>query len=186
MGETERLQPELRTARLLLRRLRMADAHFIMTHAGDFQVARHLAVVPHPYPDGAAEAFITRCLAPHSDEQTWIIQYGDQDHAIPVGLISLRHEEPRTGLVGYWVAPWLWGFGFASEAVSCLAAHAARTGYACLKASVHDGNTASERVLEKSGFTRVGEGESHSEALKLTVPVGLFELRFPTGQGEPS
>jgi RimJ/RimL family protein N-acetyltransferase len=181
MGEAEHFQAELQTARLLLRRPQAGDAHFIMTHASDFQVARNLAVVPHPYPEGAAEEFIARSLKPEGPERVWIIQYGPEDHAIPVGVISLRDDGPSTGSIGYWVAPWLWGFGFASEAVSALVGHAAQSGYACLKASVHEGNAASARVLVKAGFVSVGEGEEHSAAHRAMVNVGYYEVDLRDG-----
>lgn len=178
MNATEHIQPELRTRRLLLRRLRLSDASFIKTHASDFQVARNLAVVPHPYPEGAAEEFIARSLQPDSPVMVWAIQYGDDGHEIPVGVISLLPPEPNIGTLGYWVAPWLWGFGFASEAVAGIVEHACHSGFRCLLASVHEGNAASERVLVKSGFTRTGAGEEYSVALGQAVHVGHFELKF--------
>ncbi len=178
MSGAEHFQTDLRTERLLLRRLRQSDANFITTHASDFQVARNLAVVPHPYPQGAAAEFIAKSLRPEAAEMVWLIEYGPVGSEIPAGVISLRHTEPKVGILGYWVAPWLWGFGFASEAVAGLVAHAEHTGFRCLQATVHEGNAASARVLVKAGFERIGEGEEHSVALNESVHVGHFELNF--------
>lgn len=173
----DRFQPEIETRRLLLRRLRPGDAGFIRTHAGDFQVARNLAVVPHPYPDGAAEAFIQRSLAAEAG-RVWLIETGPDGSAIPAGVISLQEVEPGIATIGYWVAPWLWGFGFATEAVGGVSAMAANFGFTCLRASVHEGNPASGRVLSKAGYVQTGEGMSWSEGLGEQVHVVHFELRL--------
>lgn len=172
MGELGQIQPDLHSRRLLLRRLRQSDANFIRTHAGDAQVALNLAVVPHPYPEGAAEDFIARCLAPDAREMAWLIQYGPEGHEISVGVISLKRDETDgTGSLGYWVAPWLWGFGFATEAVEAVVDHARKTGFPRLDAEIHEGNARSARVLEKAGFRQDGTGESHSLARGGMVPV---------------
>ncbi len=176
MIEMVHIQPDLKTARLLLRRLRLTDANFVRTHASDFQVARNLAVVPHPYPEGAAEEFILASLAGEAGTLVWLIEYGGDGHAIPVGIVSLKQADPLNGILGYWVAPWLWGFGFATEAVSGVVEHARHTGFTLLKATVHEGNAASARVLSKAGFNVTGEGEEFSVALKEEVHVHHFEL----------
>jgi RimJ/RimL family protein N-acetyltransferase len=176
MSELDHIQSDLNTARLLLRRMRMTDANFVRTHASDMQVARNLAVVPHPYPEGAAEEFIQRSLAADSAELVWVIEYGGDGHSIPVGVVSLKREQPLHGVLGYWVAPWLWGFGFATEAVVGVVEHARHTGFVNLKASVHEGNAASARVLQKAGFGKTGEGEEYSVAQKEDVHVHYFEL----------
>ncbi len=172
----EHNQPDLKTARLLLRRLRLDDANFVSTHAGDLQVARNLAVVPHPYPDGAAEEFIRASLAGETGTLVWLIEYGGEGHTIPVGIVSLKQADPLNGILGYWVAPWLWGFGFATEAVNGVVEHARHTGFSRLKAGVHEGNEASARVLVKAGFSLVGKGEEFSVALGEEVHVHHFEL----------
>ncbi len=159
--------------RLVLRPLRPSDAGLIAFYCGDVRVAKNLSVVPHPYPPGAAEAFITRSLSPTSREAVWAMDYGADDHAELIGLVSLRDQGDGQGLVGYWVAPQLWGGGFASEALELVIAEARRRGYDQLTASVHVGNDASARVLEKAGFFDVGGGESHSIAHG-----GMVKTRF--------
>lgn len=176
MSETDQKQSDLKSTRLSLRRLRLTDANFVRTHASDFQVARNLAVVPHPYPEGAAEEFILRSLSAESVDMVWVIEYGDKGHAIPVGIVSLKRDEPLHGSLGYWVAPWLWGFGFATEAVNCVVDYARRRGFVELNSTVHEGNAASARVLEKAGFGKVGEGEEFSAAQKEDVHVYYFAL----------
>ncbi|MEM6906013.1 MAG: GNAT family N-acetyltransferase, partial [Pseudomonadota bacterium] len=51
-------QQELRTARLVLRPLRPSDAGPMTLYCGDERLARMTASIPHPYPPGAASAYI--------------------------------------------------------------------------------------------------------------------------------
>ncbi|HEX7706188.1 MAG TPA: GNAT family N-acetyltransferase, partial [Thermoanaerobaculia bacterium] len=50
--------PILRTSRLVLRPLETTDAPAIQRLAGDREIALNTLVIPHPYPDGVAEAWI--------------------------------------------------------------------------------------------------------------------------------
>jgi ribosomal-protein-alanine N-acetyltransferase len=50
--------PELNTDRLVLREFTPQDAPAVQRLVGEWEVARALAVVPHPYPDGMAEEWI--------------------------------------------------------------------------------------------------------------------------------
>jgi RimJ/RimL family protein N-acetyltransferase len=70
---------------------------------------------------------------------------------------ELDAEVMRDGVatnVGYFFLPAYWGRGHASEAVAALCGHLARHGVVEQRATVTDGNRASERVLERAGFVR--------------------------------
>jgi RimJ/RimL family protein N-acetyltransferase len=59
--------------------------------------------------------------------------------------------------LGYYFFPPYWGQGYATEAVRAVTQHLLSQGVHRLVATVTDGNTASERILQKAGFifTRV-------------------------------
>jgi RimJ/RimL family protein N-acetyltransferase len=75
-----------------------------------------------------------------------------------VGCAGLRPKEPQVLELGYYLKPAFWGTGLATEAGAALIAYAFTTLDAeTLFAGHHPANRASQKVLEKLGFTRAGE-----------------------------
>ncbi len=173
MPHTETLKGE----RLVLRPLDDSDTGLIALYAGDARVASMLAEVPHPYPPGAAEAFIRRARAGGA-ERHWAMDYAADEQSELVGLISLKDRGDGRAVIGYWVAPQLWGGGFASEAAEMVIAHARRAGFRVLNALVHQGNDASARVLTKVGFRYTGEAEQFSTYHNGMHKVWTYELEL--------
>jgi aminoglycoside 6'-N-acetyltransferase len=63
----------------------------------------------------------------------------------------------HSGEIGYTLHPWARGQGFATEAAGALVDHLVRElGLHRVEASTHPGNAASNRVLERLGFTLEG------------------------------
>jgi RimJ/RimL family protein N-acetyltransferase len=75
-----------------------------------------------------------------------------------LGGITLRHFDPMRHVieVGYWLFVPARGRGLATLAVRAVAREAFATGLWRVEAHVRVGNAASERVLERAGFTREG------------------------------
>ena len=75
-----------------------------------------------------------------------------------LGGVTLRHFDPMRGVieVGYWLFAEARGRGLATRAVRAVAREAFATGISRIEANVRIGNDASERVLERAGFTREG------------------------------
>jgi RimJ/RimL family protein N-acetyltransferase len=168
--------PCLTTARLRLRGLRPKDAAQIALHASDWKVARMTERIPHPYPPGSAEALVDRLAAGPGEEIVWAIDSGEDDGNGLVGMVALRFEPDGAGRIGYWIAPALWGAGYAGEAVEAVKAFAADAGMPALVARVFQDNLASVRVLTRAGFEFTGEGEAYSLARGGMVPV--FRYRW--------
>jgi RimJ/RimL family protein N-acetyltransferase len=179
MAEPTVTQPEIVTARLRLRRLRRRDAGLITLYASDPRVARATAEIPHPYPPGAAEAFIERALSPAASATTWALDTGADDENGLIGLISLKPCGDGEAEIGYWVAPAFWNTGYASEAVEGLVGQAARAGLRTLAAQVFQDNPASARVLVHAGFAYEGNGELYALARRAMVPT----FRYRRGLG---
>jgi RimJ/RimL family protein N-acetyltransferase len=75
-----------------------------------------------------------------------------------LGGVTLRHFDPMRGTieVGYWLFAHARGRGLATRAVRATTREAFASGLWRVEAHVRIGNDASERVLERAGFTREG------------------------------
>jgi len=166
---------ELITQRLHLRCPVNADASAIIAIAGDWEVARRLARMPHPYTADDFRFFMERIVP---TELTWAIIARRID--VLLGVIGLvPHAESKSAELGYYVGRPHWGQGFATEAAQAVVhmAQAAQV-YAKLTSRYHVDNPASGRVLAKLGFTPVGHANHPCLAEGTEKPSIEVELRF--------
>jgi len=139
----------LQTYRLLLRPPAASDAERIIAIAGDWEVARRLGRVPHPY--GAADfQYFIEHIVPH--EQVWAIIPRESGGLI--GVIGLTPGRDLTcAELGYYIDRAFWGRGYATEAALAIVQHGfERCGYEKLTSAHFVDNPASGRVLAKAGF----------------------------------
>lgn len=164
----------LQTDRLILRPLRASDAGPLTLHASDKRVARMTTAIPHPYPPGAAEAFIEATIKGRRGEEVWAIDATPSDGEELIGVIGF--QSGPSGL-GYWVGPPYWGAGFATEAVRALSVHLFQArGISALDAIVFSDNAASAAVVKKVGFAEIGRTRVYSVARGETVASQVFRL----------
>ena len=171
MSLTER--PDLFTERLLLRRPETGDVEAIVSIVGDWNVARRLARVPHPYGPEDARFFLDEVVP---SEWVWAITLiGDNTL---IGAVGLTPEEGKDSAeLGYWLSPAHAGKGIATKAAS----RVVRFGFESLRlpfvtSGYFEDNPASGRVLRKLGFIETGPGERSSMAAGTTVPSVEMEL----------
>lgn len=155
--------PTLTTARLVLRPFESGDAPVVQRLAGAREIADTTLNIPHPYPDGAAEAWIARHAGAWAARQalTLAVVEGDTGHLVgAVGLI-LAMPDQRAEL-GYWIGvPW-WNRGYATEAAQALVAHGFSVlGLHRVMARHLARNPASGRVMQKLGMEREGVLRGH-------------------------
>jgi RimJ/RimL family protein N-acetyltransferase len=143
----------LDTARLRLRQPDERDAEAIISIAGDWEVARRLARVPHPYSDADVRFFFNHVVP---NEPTWAILWRETGQLI--GMIGLAPTpDARSAELGYYIARDHWGRGVATEAALAITNIGFESyGYLKLTAGYHADNPASGRVLTKLGFTVAG------------------------------
>lgn len=156
-------QPSLETRRAILRPLTIADAPTLKELAGDRRVAATTGMIPHPYPDGAAEEFIRLVTDGWADGRAAVFAIVPSHVGTVIGCCGL-HPETDHGRaeLGYWIGvPW-WNQGWATEAA------AAVVGWGFRERDVHRifadcfaRNPASARVLDKLGFTLEGRAREH-------------------------
>lgn len=167
----------LETARLRLRPLRADDAPAIQRYAGDARVAVTTARIPHPYPDGAAEAWIAEAANQMAEDRGWQLAIARRSDDALIGAIGLERDEVGgSAELGYWIAVPAWGHGYATEAARALAGFGfARGGLAQIHAHALVDNLASRRVLEKIGLAYQGLATVEARGRNVTVACYALE-----------
>jgi ribosomal-protein-alanine N-acetyltransferase len=161
----------LKTERLTLRPLLATDAQSFVSFAGDADVARMTARIPHPYSLAQAEEWIGR--ATQASETVFAIVYQDA----LIGCTGYMAEDDGRAELGFWIGKPFWNRGFATEATRAVASRAFVCGEIhTLSAGHFMDNPASGRVLEKLGFTPTGTGTWPCVARGEEVPCMVFQL----------
>lgn len=150
--------PVLETARLVLRPFASSDAGEVRRLAGEREVAATTGVIPHPYPEGAAEQWI----ASHADEfvqgrrVTLAITRSAGELLGAVSLLNVSATHRRAEL-GYWVGKPYWSNGYGTEAVRAMVGFGFGTlGLHRVEGRCFRRNRRSARVLEKAGMAAEG------------------------------
>jgi RimJ/RimL family protein N-acetyltransferase len=163
--------PVLKTARLVLRAPRPADAPVMARLLADRRIAINTARIPYPYGVDDAEQFIGS-VNRLDGKATFMITLD----AAPIGVCGV---EPREGgpEIGYWLGVSYWGQGYATEAARALIDHAfGELQHETLQAGARVSNPASRRVLEKCGFQWTGVRLSRVRAINSAAPADRFRL----------
>jgi len=148
----------IRTARLTLRTFSETDAPALVALAGDWEVARNTAFIPHPYAESDARAFLAQAAERAAAGAAVTMAIEGRAEAALIGAIDARFADGAAE-VAYWIGRPFWGRGFATEALrNALPVFFSAFDAASLTAAVLAGNAASMRVLEKAGFARMGAG----------------------------
>jgi RimJ/RimL family protein N-acetyltransferase len=170
---------ELDTARLHLRRPVEQDSEAIIAIAGDWDIARRLGRMPHPYMPSDLRFFFDEVVP---KEPTWALVWRETGRLI--GIMGLGSAPgARRAELGYYIARDFWGRGVATEAARAVIKLAFESlGYLKLTSAYHADNPASGRVLAKLGFTRVGAADRPCLAEgkhKPSVEVELLRVERP-------
>jgi RimJ/RimL family protein N-acetyltransferase len=164
--------------RFVLRPVRTSDAGLIAHHAADRRLAEATQNIPHPFPPGAAEAYVARAMTEDRPGSVWVMDGAATGLAEVLGVLSLKPMDVRKGASGqsevaYWVAPAFWNTGIASEAVKAVVA-ANPLGDRTLFAEVFQDNAGSARVLTNAGFEYLGDAEAFSVARGARVATWTY------------
>lgn len=177
--ERERLRldcPVLLTERLVLRSPHVEDIDTISLLANNQAIASMVSHMPHPYTRADAVDFVRKSATRANGNCVYAMTTAIDGKFI--GCCALRSTADPDGLeVGYWVGLPYWGVGFATEAVHALVDTGFRTtDINHIDASCRVTNTASRRVLQKSGFQFQGTDMHHVMALNASVSAERFRL----------
>ena len=155
--------PILQTERLVLRAFTLADAPEVQRMAGDRDIASTTAVIPHPYDDGVAEAWIGSYDSEYAEGRRVNFAITRRADGILVGCIGLGiNREHERAELGYWIGKPYWNQGIATEAARAVISY----GFDTLKlhrifAHYLTRNPASGRVMSKAGMRYEGTLREH-------------------------
>ncbi len=165
----------LETQRLLLVPPCRAHAQTMADMANQADIANMLSTMPHPY-----------CV---DDAFNWIRIVGEM--AVGTAFsIFLKDGQQFIGCCGsgpvddndeidfgYWIGVKYWGNGYATEAGRAVLSHVFETfQFEVITTDFKPENVASSKVLDKLGFTQVGERVRHCEANGQDMPTIKVEL----------
>lgn len=175
-AKSHRMNTVLNTERLALRPLRAGDAPRVRALCGNWNVARMLARVPYPYPDGLAEEWVGAQAALWANGEAYIFAVTLDGEVI--GVIGLEGEDGGIYELGYWLGePW-WGQGYMSEAVARVLDFAFdELKLTHVVAGFFADNAASGRIQEKFGFRVIRCGDLECRARGEAAPAIFTELR---------
>jgi RimJ/RimL family protein N-acetyltransferase len=164
---------ELLTERLLLRPPVWADVAAVMAICNDWEVARRLSRIPHPYGYSDFRFFLEQVVV---SEPTWaVVLRATNELAGVIGLAP--HADGESAQLGYYIGRAHWNQGLATEAGHAVVHLAIEDiGYPRLTSGYHADNPASGRVLAKLGFRPAGVSQRMCLATgqeKATINVQL-------------
>ena len=160
---------------IVLRPFVLADAPRVKLLLEDREVAEPTAVIPCPYLDGMAEAWISTHGDDRSARRQYIYAIGRAGDGLLVGAVALRPVADEHENLGYWIGRSYWGTGYATAATGTMLA----LGFSycdCdeLTASHLARNIASGRVMEKCGMRELRrESRNHRGTTEEVVVRGV-------------
>jgi len=147
-------RPELETPRLTLRRFEFADAPFVVTLLNEPSFIENIGDRGVRSIEDAHRYLREGPMAMYDAYGFGLWHASRRSDGAPVGMCGLLKRDSLADVdLGYAYLPAHWGQGYAIEAAAATLAHGARKfGLRRVIGIVSQGNSASIRVLEKSGM----------------------------------
>jgi RimJ/RimL family protein N-acetyltransferase len=146
----------VRTDRLVLRPFRPTDVDAVHRASQDPETQRWIGLLPLPYTREEARKFVEDIAMKEREDGVGLSVIIEADGEL-VGTGGLHLRPGRLGPeVGYSIAPWARRRGYASEAARGLADWALGLGAPRVHLFTDVGNTASQAVAVRAGFTAEG------------------------------
>ena len=149
--------PELTTERLMLQQIKPEDQQFIFEGLSHPQVIPFYGVTYNSFEATKGQMDWYEKMFIEGSGIAW--KMVDRNTSEQMGVISVYYYKPahKKAEIGFWLLPQYWNQGFASEATNAVV-HYWKTekGLHRLEGFVEEGNTASSKLLKKSGFQLEG------------------------------
>lgn len=153
----------LETARLLLRPPEEGDIAAFVPLIGNFNVAKNLSIVPHPYGEADGLDWVLKMRDRRAQATDYAFALIRKEDGAFIGACGVHPSHDFE--LGYWIGEPYWGQGYATEAAWAVVRFAFdRLGTAGLVARYMYDNPASGRVLTKLGFVYTHDAPGRSLA----------------------
>lgn len=170
--------PTLQTERLNLRRLMVADAEDMFEYSKNKEVTEYLTWDAHP--DVMYTREYLEYLGGHyniGDFFDWAVVLVGEDKMIGTCGFTRFDYNNNSGEIGYVINPAYWGQGIAQEAVNAVMDFGFETlNLHRIEAKFIMGNTASMRVMEKSGMQFEGYSREAMLIKGEYKTIGVFSI----------
>lgn len=181
--------PSILTPRLLLRPFELSDAPVVQRLAGAREVAATVSSIQHPYPDGAAEMWISTHVPGFDAGEELTEAITRQSDGVLIGAISLMmapaHQRAE---LGYWIGVPYWGQNYCTEAARALVDYGfGELGLRRIFARHFGSNPASGRVMQKVGMRLEGILRQHDlkwGRVEDDVYYGLLREEWQAGHAD--
>ncbi len=158
-SQTIKPMPVLETDRLVLRPFNLSDAADLQRLAGAFAIADTTAAIPHPYPDGTAQAWISTHKDEFASNKMLVLAVTLRETGGLAGCVSIMDIDKscKSGELGYWIGKDSWGLGYCTEASSAIIKYGfEEMDLNRIQAKHLARNPASGRVMQKLGMKQEG------------------------------
>lgn len=159
---------ELETKRLMLRKPKKSDWKDLVEGVGEFDVAKMITTVPHPYHRKDAESFIKKLIKQWDSKEnyTFFLELKSENKVIGGIAISNISYLNGTASTGSWVNKKYWKKGYMTEAKIAVNDFAFNDlGLRRLDSSVFTSNKASNATQQKMGYKLEGvKRKSHKSS----------------------
>lgn len=178
-GGAETWPDSVTTPRLLLRAFRHEDVPAFLPLIGDWQVARWLARVPHPYTAADGHGWVELAEQGRKDRAAFNLLAVRAGDGFPLGGIGLQldRDRPDSAELGYWVGTPYHRAGYGLEMVAAiLAAGFGPLGLSRIWATADPDNRPSQSLLLKAGFRQQGQRSCEFPARERSVMAPYYEM----------
>lgn len=144
---------------------RKSDRNNLVTYLSEREIYDNTLRIPFPYTAALAEQWLERVQKQTQQvghSLNWVIRTQEEQLIGAVGLERQGPDAAHYAELGYWLAKPYWGRGIMTDVIKAVSRYTFETmGYEKLIAHVFSFNSASARVLEKSGFEIEGYLKKH-------------------------
>lgn len=170
--------PIIESPRLTLRPLHDSDAEAVFASANSWQSIRYTSSIPFPYAPSDAASYIQQTLKDAEDGDATLLCAVEQETGRYVGQVGLTYDlEGSEAELSYLLDPRFQGRGYATEAAHMLMDWGFQEqNLKTIVARVFIQNTASNKVMSRLGFQRIGVQDLYARARGRTVQVFRYKL----------